>query len=375
MKTTGLAAIAAAGWALSLSAAGLPAQAAPAPARTAAAAASDPKAPALCDRACLEATLDSYIAALVAHDPSRLPLAKQVKYTEMGQQMPIGDGIWGTISGVGRYRHVFADPESGQIALLGTLHEGPDKHLMLMSLRLRVQFGKITEIETAFYRKGSGPAWNDAGLDALEADGKPPAAWLQTAPPAQRLSRQQLIATANAYFSALERNDGHGYYPFTDDCNRIENGVSTTNNPSMKEAAPGFNPMAMGCKAQFKTGYYGIVTHIHDRRFPIVDEAHQVVFALAVFDHNGTVPAITTPEGRVAPMAMFNKPSSILISEAFLIAPPGPGRIHLVEALGASVPYHLHPGWEGGVDSAWPSPPQGGESLFFLAYSRSRLSR
>src|ERR1700676_844717 len=35
-----------------------------------------------CDRSCLNGFVDRYLAALVAHDPSRLPLARNVKYTE-----------------------------------------------------------------------------------------------------------------------------------------------------------------------------------------------------------------------------------------------------------------------------------------------------
>src|SRR5271170_1770946 len=35
-----------------------------------------------CDRQCLNGFVDQYLAALVAHDPSRLPLAKDVVFTE-----------------------------------------------------------------------------------------------------------------------------------------------------------------------------------------------------------------------------------------------------------------------------------------------------
>ena len=35
-----------------------------------------------CDRACLSGLLDSYFAALVAHDSRQLPLSNDIKYTE-----------------------------------------------------------------------------------------------------------------------------------------------------------------------------------------------------------------------------------------------------------------------------------------------------
>ena len=44
--------------------------------------ASTGRIPLNCNRACLEGPVDQYLAALVAHDPKRLPLSKEVKYTE-----------------------------------------------------------------------------------------------------------------------------------------------------------------------------------------------------------------------------------------------------------------------------------------------------
>ena len=64
-----------------------------------------------CDRACLEGLIDQYLAAVVAHDPSKLPLSKDVKYSENYQMLEVGDGFWKTASGIGNYKHVFADPE------------------------------------------------------------------------------------------------------------------------------------------------------------------------------------------------------------------------------------------------------------------------
>ena len=36
--------------------------------------------PDTCNRTCLKVLVDSYLAALVAHDPSRVPLAPDVKF-------------------------------------------------------------------------------------------------------------------------------------------------------------------------------------------------------------------------------------------------------------------------------------------------------
>jgi hypothetical protein len=45
--------------------------------------------------------LDRYLEALVAHEPSRLSLARPVKFTENGRRLELGDGLWHTITGKG----------------------------------------------------------------------------------------------------------------------------------------------------------------------------------------------------------------------------------------------------------------------------------
>ena len=74
-----------------------------------------------CDRACLNALVDQYLAAMVAHDPSQLPLAKNVKFTEDGVPLKLGDGLWATASGLGTYKLYFAEPEAGGAGVLCAL--------------------------------------------------------------------------------------------------------------------------------------------------------------------------------------------------------------------------------------------------------------
>src|ERR1700683_4649441 len=116
-----------------------------------------------CDRACLEGLATQYLAALVAHSPKGLPLAADVRYTENDQVMDVGDGFWGTVTAIGGYKHCFSDPVVEQIGCMVTMHEGD--HIVIMGMRLRVQLGRITEIETTYYRQGGGGPSNAAGLD------------------------------------------------------------------------------------------------------------------------------------------------------------------------------------------------------------------
>src|ERR1700742_408561 len=90
-----------------------------------------------CNRACLEDVVNQYLAALVAHDPKRLPLSADVMYTENDQQLDVGDGFWKTVEGSGNCKHIFTDPEAGQVALMGTMREAGA--VLLMILRLRIE--------------------------------------------------------------------------------------------------------------------------------------------------------------------------------------------------------------------------------------------
>jgi len=289
-----------------------------------------------CDRACLEGLATQYLAALVAHDPKTLPLAADVKYTENDQVMDVGDGFWGTVSAVGGYKHCFADPVVEQIGCMVTMHEGD--HMLIMGMRLRVQLGRITEIETTFYRQGGGGPSNMEGYDKST----PEPIWFETIPAANRVSRAQLINTANMYFAGLENNDGKGVYPFADDCDRMENGVHTTNNPTLSPNAA-FNAFAMSCTAQFKSGYYAVVTRIH--HFPLVDEERGIVWAYVIFDQNGTVHTIKLTNGQTVSMGnIFNRPSSLEVTEAFKIEN---GKIRRIEMVGSGLQYHLNSAWGG----------------------------
>src|SRR5499427_1783293 len=79
--------------------------------------------PLTCDRACLEGVMNQFLAAVVKHDPKAAPLSEDVMYTENDQVMKVGDGFWKTAEAVGNYKHFYADPEFGQIAVMATMRE------------------------------------------------------------------------------------------------------------------------------------------------------------------------------------------------------------------------------------------------------------
>jgi len=304
-----------------------------------------------CDRACLEGVVDRYLAALVAHDATRLPLARGVRYTENGQVLDLNDGLWGTATAVGTYRNEFEDPVGGQAVVFVVLHE--HNYLDLVSTRLRIQDGRVSEIETIVSRPaltiGSRGADSDGpaarGPEALEKRAHPDPLWSADVPRAERMSRAELLKVANQYFTGMENNDGHGIYPFADDCYRLENGTQTTGHSALQagESSNAGNPnyMSLGCKAQFQLGFLHVVSRIRDRRFLLVDAEHGVVVAYGFFDHNAQLRSYNLANGHTVPNNL-NAPISWELAEAFKIEH---GLIRRVEAVLTQSPYGMRPNW------------------------------
>jgi len=309
-----------------------------------------------CDRACLNNFADQAVDALVAHDPSRLPATQWVKYTENGQHIEMGDGSWRTIGGRGAYKFYVDDPEAGQVGLETVLQEAG--HPVLLALRLKIENRKISEIETIFARGGLA----EAGASNLEKMGKPRAGLLEEIPAAERVSRAELIQTANKYFSGMEKNDGKGDYSFFgDDCNRLEDGMQTTNNlapmPGLSASGqprpapspkydPATNPTmysaGWSCRDQFRSGLLHFVSWIRDRRYPIVDQERGIVWAFGFFDHQaGDTRNFDTPTGQHV-TAGPTTPFTWEIAEFFKVRH---GQLHEIEAVLTQSPYGMCSGW------------------------------
>ncbi|MBO0681679.1 MAG: hypothetical protein J2P45_00870 [Candidatus Dormibacteraeota bacterium] len=297
---------------------------------------------ATCDRACLNEFVDRYLDALIAHDPSRLPATENVRFTENGQQLELGDGLWNTMAGKGSYRLFVTDVPAGQVAFIGTIREmgqTPDSpNPALMALRLKVEDRRLAEIEMIVVRDAE-------AAKRVENLGRPNVRFTTPVPPAQQESRQSLIRVANAYFAGMQLNDGKGDYPFTEDCNRIENGTQTTNaqvDPSPGATRSTSYSIAWSCLEQFQSGLLHFVTRIRDRRFVAVDQDYGLVFSFVFFDHAaGQTRTFQTPSGATV-TAGPTEPWTWEIAEMFKIQD---GKIHQIEAVLQRVPYGMNAGW------------------------------
>ncbi len=291
-------------------------------------------APPDCDRVCLEGFANQYLDALVAHDPKRVPLAQNVRFTENGQELAVGDALWATASDLPTtYRIYFADPKTGQVGFNGLMKE--NGNLILISFRLKLSNAKeIAEIEQIVAR-------DDGRFFGGKSLTTPDPIYAEILDPAERSSREDMIAIGDSYFKALERMDGTRYVPFADTCNRFENGMQTTNNPKMFGASAGsFNIGAMGCTEQFKTGYLRFVTQIR-RRHLVVDEERGIVSSTAILDHAGNIKEVTLTDGRTVPIGL-SSPTSLLGGGFFKIKG---GKIHRIHTILTTVPYGMKPGW------------------------------
>lgn len=283
-------------------------------------------------RAELYARADAYLDALVAKDPARLALADGAIFTENNVQLKIGDGVWNTISARRPgYDLKCADVATGQVSWFGIIEEYG--HPAIMGLRMACTADAITEIETIICREMEfGP------FPSIEGYTSPRPLMLADVPEGERSSREEMIAIANGYFETLELNDGTLHTEFTDDCDRIENGLQTTNTH-----IEDYPIAAMGTADQFRLGQYVYDDRLRDRRFPLVDEEKGIVCAAGFIDHAGKVMDVTWTDGSQH-KSIFYFPHSFVLLELFKIVG---GKIAGVEAVFVTVPYNMVSPWMG----------------------------
>jgi len=293
-----------------------------------------------CDRACLAGAMTRYLDALVAHDPGRLKTTADVRFTEDGAPLKLGDGLWATNGGLGPFRLDFDDPVRGEAGALVTVKE--NGNIALMAIRLKVVAGRIKEVETVLARKGE---LQSLQTDLLQA---PLPIFTEDVPPARRSSRAELEKITNLYFDAIEQADG-SIVPFARDGFRIENGVRTCNNP--EPVTGGANPdfarlRGMACADQLSTRIFTYIKSVSPRRIEVVDVQKGLAIAFVRFNHPGNILYADTPCcGRVSqehnPWAV--RPTSALIAELFKIEDH---KIQRVMAVITNVPYRMPTGWE-----------------------------
>src|SRR5688572_17255457 len=110
-----------------------------------------------CNRECLAGVMSAYLQALVKHDAASLPVTRNVKYSENGVRITLGDGLWQTASAMPTYRLDVIDEEAGQVGLLGRISENGNNNWFAVRLKVEPD-RKVSEIEALINRSLSGGA-------------------------------------------------------------------------------------------------------------------------------------------------------------------------------------------------------------------------
>jgi len=258
-----------------------------------------PMSGAACDRACLTGWNDAYLMALIANDATKLKTAPNVKFTENGKTLMLGEGLWAVASELGSYRQDFAEVPAGQTAGFVSLRD--ERGDVLLAFRLKVVDGAVSEIETTVCRSGEATFFSPRSLMH-----KP--LYDQEVPAGERMPRDEMIAIVDLYFEGIETSDG-SKIPFDAGARRNENGSNTGSGMGLQNVA-----------------MFSYIDQI-DRRYVLVDEER----------------------GNVLPWVLFQIPMglggsrTLHLAELFKVQS---GKIMDIQAIMVNQPLGTPSGWE-----------------------------
>jgi hypothetical protein len=225
-----------------------------------------------CTRENLKSITDQFFTALEAHKPSSLPLASDVRYTENGIEVPIGEGVWET-AGKTTFKRGMVDVQKCGTHIQAVIEE--DGKPILYGVRLKVDNEKISEIEAIVVR-GEQVLDVPAILATKDQD------WEVILPPEQRSSRLAMMAAADDYFELFvkEKKRQVSDLAYSGFCDRWENGAITTKGGE-------FQGVVLPSHSCSPEGFADMTETHGPRRF-LVDEETGVVVAYVLF--NGVWP-------------------------------------------------------------------------------------
>jgi hypothetical protein len=222
-----------------------------------------------CDRACLTKHVDSYFAALKANDARALPQASKARITENMVEKKLADTFWASAEDA-VYRFDIVNTRRGDTGTEAVIRNADGSKTMFM-VRLKVQDGSITEIETIKANKGDADRlWDPDRLTEVSAYLK-----LSIREP-DRDSYYDLIGAAESYWRAFQTNGTPNYRKarLLPDSVRFENGLQTTG--LVRDGV--FQDTSRG----FDEGRF-LGRNIWDRRYPVVDEERGIVLSIVRF--------------------------------------------------------------------------------------------
>jgi hypothetical protein len=311
-----------------------------------------PRAPTTegCDQRCAKSLVDALLAAMIAHDPAKAPLAPGVRYTENGQSLAVGEGMWRTLTARGTYNIYLAAAPGSDPAFFGSIVETdiPGQ----LSLRVRQQGGKISEIEALVVRQeiamlgkliGTGTLFAPPQLvdfDSTRFKSPMPVLAVPIGP-VPRTSVGALSEIATAFAKAMYGKATAP--PSTPTCIVKENGgspgLTALSNPGTTASVVGVLHCA---RSAVDDGFFAKVGTLRKARVLAADEAQGLVLMSTVVDHPGDVSTVTGGKTVPVPPA-FTVPNTYFRSMLLKIRE---GRIEHVEAITRPVFLGMDDGWD-----------------------------
>ena len=308
-----------------------------------------------CDRECLVNLMKDYLAALVAHDPSAVPIDRYVKFTENTAEIPVGFGLWETASGgPSQFQIYAADPVNQQVAGLFMMKENDQD--ILLGVRLALKRGKIAEAEHHVVPR------DEIHLENLI---KPRPGLVEDIAPEDKTPREEMFDIGLSYYDSLTGEDGT-LAPFAPECQRRENGgisVGGTKedfpepkdaprdfappeaaDPEMMKLAKALSAVPNTCEGQITAGVWAYIAEIRNRRLLVIDEQKGLAVGFSNFYHDSKLKTmkLKVDSGEMSVPSYqgnFNMPAI----HFFKIKK---GEIYDIEATGLVLPYGTKTGWE-----------------------------
>jgi len=314
------------------------------------------------DRAGIIDVTNTYLAAIVAHDPSAAPLADDIAFVENIQKMSPGQGLWeSAVSGPDSFAIYVPDVRTQSAGFMGmmTYMAAPPPQMdgdseesaaaetaaekieqpVLVALRLKLDHGKIIEAEHL-----------TAGIsgDSLLHLKTPRSGLVTEVPEGERMDYDTLVKIGASYYDALDDNDG-SLMPFADDCQRQENGMITAGADA--GAGPnnaGTGSIARDCAGQLSSKVMTYITTIDNRRLFAADPVTGLTMGLSHFRHSmdtGPYEVVYTDGSRGMYEPNFGLgPFDLPAAHIFKIG--ADGKVHEIEAMGFVAPHNAPTGWE-----------------------------
>jgi hypothetical protein len=291
-----------------------------------------------CDRTCIVKATDAYLAALVAHDPSKAPLQGDIPFVENARRMKVGEGLWKTTTGgPTKFAIHVPDPASHSAGWMGMMAQ--DGKPVQVAIALWFKGDRIVRVEHRV-----APV-TDNVLPRLQI---PRTGLVTDIPKDRRLPRNELVRLGASYYDAVDDNDG-SKAPFAADCQRHEGGIVTAGaEAGTGPASQGIPPIAKDCTGQLTAGVMAYITTISDRIVFAADPQTGLAMGFSVLRHpmDFAPYPVKSIDGTVTMFSRERLGYAPWDNVAAHIWKIGPDRkLHEIEAMGFRAPSGTGLGW------------------------------